>query len=188
MEVHAAQQALCLSCGLCCDGTLFGSVPLKAADVLVPLQAGGIEIQAKETEQHFSQPCAAYQQGCCQVYINRPANCRMYRCQLLKKYGSEAISWAEAQQRIGRVQTIKETLRTELARIVPDGNRMSVVAVLSLAPTHRELAAAPDLLKTWAPVMLRLSALLDCLQTHFQLGPRRQDNESDRQPFFDVKE
>ena len=174
MEAHASQQALCQSCGLCCDGTLFGSVPLKAADVPVPLRAGGIEIQAKETEQYFNQPCAAYRQGCCQVYTSRPANCRTYRCELLKKYEISAISWAEAQQRIGRVQALKETLRTELARIVPEGNLMSVVAVLGVVPTHGELAADPDLLKTWAPVMLRLSALLDCLQTHFQ--PPRQDN------------
>ena len=174
METHAPQQALCVSCGFCCDGTLFGSVPLQAADVLVPLQAGGIEIQAKETEQYFNQPCAAYRQRCCQIYTSRPATCRKYRCELLKKYEIAAISWAEAQQRIGRVQTLKETLRTEVARIVPDGNRMSVVAVLSLVPTHRELAADPDLLKTWAPVMLRLSALLDCLHTHFQ--PPRQDH------------
>ena len=94
------------------------------------------------------------------------------RCELLKKYGSGAIAWAEAQQQVGRVQTLKETLGTELARIVPDGDRMSVLAVLSLVPTHPELAADPHLLKTWAPVMLRLSALLDRLQTHFQ-PPRR---------------
>ena len=174
MDTHATQQALCLSCGLCCDGTLFGSVPLKAADVLVPLQAGGIEIQAKETEQYFTQPCAAYRQSCCQVYTGRPASCRKYRCQLLRKYESGAISWAETQQRIGRVQTIKETLRTELVRIVPEDNRMSVVAIVGLVPTHGELAGDPDLLKTWAPVMLRLSALLDCLHTHFQ--PPRKDN------------
>ena len=174
MEAHAREEGLCLSCGFCCDGTLFGSVPLKAADVLVPLEVGGIEIQANQTEQYFKQPCAAYRQGCCHVYTSRPANCRKYRCQLLKKYGSAAISWAEAQQRIGRVQTLKEAVRTELARIVPDGNRMSVLTVLSLVPTHRELAADRDLLNTWAPVMLRLSALLDCLQTQFQ--PPRQDN------------
>lgn len=172
MEAQATQQALCLSCGLCCDGTLFGRVPLKASDALVPLHAGGIEIQANETKQYFKLPCAAYRQGCCQVYTGRPATCRKYRCELLKKYESGAISWAEAQQRIGRVQTLKDTLRAELARIVPEGNRMSVVAVLSLVPTHGELAADPDLLKTWAPVMLRLSALLDCLQTHFQ-PPRK---------------
>jgi Putative zinc- or iron-chelating domain len=168
METHATPQALCLSCGLCCDGTLFGRVFLRAADVLVPLQAGGIEIQANDTKQYFEQPCTAYRQGCCQVYTGRPATCRTYRCELLKKYESEAISWAETQQRIGRVQTLKETLGTELGRIVPEGNRMSVIAVLTLVPTHEELAADPDLLKTWAPVMLRLSALLDCLRTHFQ--------------------
>ena len=174
MEADATQQALCLSCGFCCDGTLFGQVPLKADDFLVPLQAGGIQIQTKGTESFFKQPCTAYQQGCCQVYTGRPASCQKYRCQLLRKYERGAVSWAEAQQRIGRVQTLKESLRTELARIVPDGNRMSVVAILSLVPTHPELAADPDLLKTWAPVMLRLSALLDCLHTHFQ--PPRQNH------------
>ena len=173
MEAQPTPQSLCLSCGFCCDGTLFGQVPLKAADILLPLQAGGIQIQTKGTESFFKQPCTAYEQGCCQVYADRPASCRKYRYELLRKYGSEAISWAEAQQKISRAQMLRELVMTELARAVPEDHRMSVVAVLNLAPAHKELAADPILLKTWGQVLLRLSALLDCLQTHFQ--PPRQD-------------
>ena len=173
MDAQPTQQSLCLSCGFCCDGTLFGRVPLKADDILLPLQAGGIQIQTQGTDSFFGLPCTAHQQGCCQVYAGRPANCRKYRCELLKKYESGTVSWAEAQQKISRVRMLREMLMTELARVVPEDHRMSVVAVQKLAPAHKELAADPVLLKTWGQVLLRLSALLDCLQTHFQ--PPRQD-------------
>ena len=61
----------------------------------------------------------------------------------------------------------------ELERIVPDGSRMAVLAVHQRVPTKKALAADPDLRKTWAPVMLLLSALRDCLHTHFQTPPEK---------------
>ena len=44
MNIEVTSQELCLSCGFCCDGTLFGSVPLAAADAPTPLQAAGIQV------------------------------------------------------------------------------------------------------------------------------------------------
>jgi Fe-S-cluster containining protein len=172
MEACAADQALCRSCGFCCDGTMFASVPLEAADLLAPLQARGIEIQTNETKHSFMQPCGAYADNCCQIYADRPSTCRKFRCELLKKYASGARSWEEAQQTIGRALALREALRAELARIVPDGGQMSVTAVLNIVPTHEALTADRDFLKTWAPVMLRLVALLDCLGRNFH-SPRK---------------
>lgn len=167
MDPASTQQALCLSCGLCCDGTLFGTVPLKAGDDPLPLQAGGIRLQVQQTGQSFKLPCTAYQHGCCQVYANRPLNCVNYRCQLLKRYTRGEVAWVEAQQRIARAKALRETLHTELARI-QDSTETSLIAILSLVPTHQALTDDPDLRTLWAPVMLRLSALLDCLYNHFQ--------------------
>lgn len=180
METHLAPQELCLSCGICCDGTLFGGVNLKAGDLLAPLQAGGILIQTKETQQSFKQPCAAHRQGCCQVYADRPSTCRTYRCELLKKYEDGVVSWTEARAKIGRAQRLRQTIETEMSRLVPECGRMSVVAISRSVPARAELAANPDLRKNWAPLMLHLAALLDCLQTSF-LQPRK-DRENDNSP------
>jgi hypothetical protein len=45
---------------------------------------------------------------------------------------------------------------------------MSTAGVLKLAPTTQELRDNPTLLKKWAPTLLNMSALLDCLKTHFE--------------------
>jgi Fe-S-cluster containining protein len=168
MEAVTSSQALCLSCGFCCDGTLFSTVPLVAADALAPLRASGIEIQINAAKSGFSQPCAAHRDRCCQVYENRPASCRNYRCELLKKYERGDVSWHDAQERISRVKALKDTLATELVRIVPDAGRWPVAVVSKFVPTPQDFGADGDLLKNWAPVMLRLAALHDSLQRHFR--------------------
>lgn len=180
------QQSLCLSCGLCCDGTLFGKVPLKPSDILPPLEAAGIEIQSKETKKSFKQPCVAFQKNCCQVYADRPTNCRKYRCELLKNYESGNILWEEAVKKVNRAREIRKMCRTELSQNLPEGSLMSIAAILRIMPEHEEMIADPELLKKWGTTMLRLSALLDYLQTHFQ-SPRpakdlqeEQENPADR--------
>jgi hypothetical protein len=177
MNAGASSQTLCLSCGFCCDGTLFGSVPLEAADTLTPLEVAGIAIHVDEAETFFMQPCDAHREGCCQVYENRPANCRKYRCELLKKYESGGVSWDEAQQRIAHVRALKDTLAAELAPLVPHAGRWSIMSWVARAPTQRELAADLDLLSKWAPVMVRVAELLGALQQHFR-SPRQTVDQS----------
>ena len=179
-EETTAPQSLCLSCGICCDGTLFDTVPLKPADFLPPLEAAGIKIQKGKKEGFFSQPCAAFRQNCCQVYHDRPTNCRKYRCKLLKKYESGEISQADAQQRIKRARELKKMLEEEFAVIFPESRHLSLPAAKKLLPENSEMIADPILLKKWGKAMLNLSALLDCLQTHFQ--PPREVKDSPEKP------
>jgi Fe-S-cluster containining protein len=168
MEDPNIKPPLCQSCGFCCDGTLFSTVPLETADALPPLEAGGIKIRMAEKGPYFQQPCAAYQHGYCQIYADRPSSCRKYRCKLLKQYESETVSWDEAQERIARVRKLKEFLMDEQARVPGIGSEMSVAALRNTTPPHAKLAKDPALLKTWAPLTMRLALLLDFLQMHFQ--------------------
>lgn len=178
VKAPTEQQSLCLSCGLCCDGTIFGRVQLKEGDQPIPLQAGGIQILKKGDASYFKQPCLAYQQNCCQVYADRPANCQRYRCALLKKYERGEVSWDDARQRIDRVRELKSRLKSEMVGIFPDSYQMSLPQILKAAPEQKELATNPALLKTWGQAMLLLSALQDCIQQHFQ--PPRKTNDSSK--------
>jgi len=117
------------------------------------------------------QPCDVHRDGRCQVYEDRPVNCRQYRCELLKKFERGALSSDDAQRQIERVRALKETLTADLARIVPDAGRWSVISWMTRVPTQRQLAADPELLSTWAPVMVRVAELLDTLQRHFRSRP-----------------
>lgn len=77
---------LCLSCGLCCDGSLFWAVPVKQGEnVPAPLDADG----------RLRQPCACFN-GACTIYAERPAACRTFDCRVLQtvQAGRRDDAWA----------------------------------------------------------------------------------------------
>lgn len=177
------QKSLCLSCGLCCDGTIFEKAPLESGDDPAPLKIAGFEIRTKVTKEKkirkfFSLPCVEFQQNCCRIYNDRrPAICSRYRCDLLKKHESGEIDRQEAEQKISRVLELREIVKIELEQILPGSGKLPITAVLKVIPQPEEMTADPKLLKKWSAVMLNLSALLDCLQTYFQ-PPRRKSKGS----------
>lgn len=102
--------SLCLSCGLCCDGTLFSTVPLEAGEAArlkgrVSLVRGGGAMK---------QPCRALEGVSCRVYEERPATCRKFRCLALQQVEAGEVSEADAQAFIAEVfarrRRIAETL------------------------------------------------------------------------------
>ena len=87
-------EAICLACGLCCDGTIFARVKLQPEDDLGRLESLGLTLVQPRSRQgalprpgrrpHFNQPCAALE-GCrCRIYEQRPCYCRQFECLLLK--------------------------------------------------------------------------------------------------------
>jgi hypothetical protein len=98
---------LCLSCGLCCDGTLFELARAKP-DERPHLQDLGLGyIEDSDGRTGFRQPCPAFE-GCCSVYEARPSVCRRFRCNLLAKVIEGALPIEEAE---GIVETAKGLVR-----------------------------------------------------------------------------
>jgi Fe-S-cluster containining protein len=102
--------ALCLECGLCCNGVIFADVQLQPGDDPVRLQALGLSIHSKNgprpapgsrrkpnsIRRKFAQPCTAFE-GCrCRVYAERPEHCRAFECLLLKSVKAGRIQPAAA--------------------------------------------------------------------------------------------
>ena len=80
---------LCLSCGLCCDGSLFWAVPVEQGEeVPVQLDAAG----------RLRQPCTCFD-GTCTIYAGRPAACRKFDCRVLQtvRAGRRDDAWAREQ-------------------------------------------------------------------------------------------
>lgn len=177
-EIITDQQSLCIFCGICCDGTLFGKAPLTPFDNLEPLTNAGIEILTKDTKKSFKLGCAAFREHCCGVYAERPTICRSFRCELLKKIDHGEILWSEARQKIVRVQKIREKLKTELLKTLPKYAEISVPALRKLMPEQQEIIADPILSKKWANVSMCLSILLDCLRTDFRSVTKNKDSAS----------
>jgi len=86
---------LCLACGLCCDGNLFTQVPVRS-DELERVRRRGLPILERSNGHVLPQRCAALD-GCrCEIYDDRPAACRGYRCMLYAAMGEGEVSLPEA--------------------------------------------------------------------------------------------
>lgn len=159
-EVQPSRESdLCRSCGLCCDGTLFGFVKIQPEDAVEPLRLAGITITTGETTPRLTLACAAHRDGCCQVYADRPSNCRSYQCKLLTRFSKGVITWDDAQEPMGRMRRLRAQLRAEAERVRPGLGSMSVVGIGKIVPPLETLKADGDLHRLWAPVMLRLVAI-----------------------------
>jgi Fe-S-cluster containining protein len=173
--------ALCRSCGLCCDGTLFGDVTLDGGDPRPPLEAAGIVLQEREGATSFTQPCAAFRDRCCQVYPDRPMNCRHYRCVLLKQCESGEVSWEEGHQKVARALALIRALEDSVHQTDPSLAGTSVADLTSRMPTTDEMSSQPQLRTAYGPPMLRFATLRAYLKKHFEpKSYRAPEDEADR--------
>ena len=109
-SVASSSQSLCLTCGLCCDGTLFWGLPLKPDDDVTPLKAIDINIVSDNDLTILKLPCAAHKNCTCTVYANRPQACRTYKCKLLKRLERDDTSWQSALEIINKVKSLKNEM------------------------------------------------------------------------------
>jgi len=68
--------ALCLQCGMCCDGVLFADVRPEPGDHSPLFSDGRVRV---------TQPCPAFAAAtcACTIYAERPARCRKFECRQL---------------------------------------------------------------------------------------------------------
>ncbi len=91
--------SLCLECGLCCDGTLFGYVVKEGggprAATLLPAKQPGC----------FSQPCNALGARGCSIYEDRPTACRTFNCTVLTAHELGDATLDEAREAIAELKS-----------------------------------------------------------------------------------
>jgi hypothetical protein len=95
--------ALCQSCGLCCDGTLFARVPLREGEV-VPLLVAAVTTPTNA--RFIPQRCAALEGTTCRCYAGRPLACRQFECSLLIAVRDEEVSLAEARAMVEKARAL----------------------------------------------------------------------------------
>ncbi|MES2470544.1 MAG: YkgJ family cysteine cluster protein [Verrucomicrobiota bacterium] len=96
-----AAAALCLDCGLCCNGVLFDQVRLVAGDNAKALSARGLKLKQRS---FFNQPCTALCGSQCTIYGDRPARCRKFECRQYQLVAAGEIPAASAAGLIGEVR------------------------------------------------------------------------------------
>ncbi|MHB8875500.1 MAG: YkgJ family cysteine cluster protein [Myxococcaceae bacterium] len=97
---------LCRGCGLCCDGSLFSHVGLEPED-LERLRALGIPTATRSTGSVvLPQRCSALKGYDCQIYPDRPASCRAYKCMLATALLEKEVTLEEAQAEVAKAHRL----------------------------------------------------------------------------------
>ena len=101
---------LCISCGMCCDGTLFNKGNIKDNDDKAFIESIGIEVFHEKGKDFFRQPCNQFK-SCCTIYDKpRPSVCNNFFCDPLKKYQKNEINWEIAESQVLKALNIKNQI------------------------------------------------------------------------------
>lgn len=144
----APSEALCTRCGFCCDGSLFGHVPIgddEAERLPAPLVA--VPREGEKTRLAFLQPCAAFG-ATCTVYGDRPKTCRTYRCELLKAIEAGTQTYETAHTIVARVRERRVEIERRVGEPFEQAKRSLVLnasrdvdAFLTLLAVEKDLDA-----------------------------------------------
>ncbi len=114
-------EELCLSCGLCCDGTLFDLVKLEPGDDAQKLRALGLPIKVSRGQTpiaRFPQPCSALcEDRTCRLYANRPQQCRTFECRVFKDAHTGRIPFPAALRLVSRARRRANKVRQLLREL-----------------------------------------------------------------------
>ena len=106
-----AEQAICVTCGFCCDGTLFDHA------VLQPGEKGNLPEYMErsyfknEKGEYFRLPCEYFNENC-SIYDQKKAHiCSAFRCQLLKDFSKKKITQSNAKKVVRNAKDQRKILR-----------------------------------------------------------------------------
>lgn len=123
-QAPLGEQEICVTCGFCCDGTLF------AHALLNPGEKGNLPEKIEENlfsaaeRDYFHLPCR-YFNGRCSIYDRQRADvCGSYRCQLLRDFSDCIITYGQALGIVERARQVRSELMEQYSLLT--GKRDSV--------------------------------------------------------------
>lgn len=125
--------ALCVECGLCCDGSLFRFLPVEPAEV-ERYRSLCLPVVTQSGRLAMPLPCSKLEARCCTVYADRPTGCRTFVCHLGRRLELGDASFAEALKIVREAQRRIEVLRTAWPGPEPVVQRATQAATLDQAP------------------------------------------------------
>lgn len=117
---HAASNALCQACGLCCRGIWFSHVKLDDKEV-AQAQRIGLPVEVSDGSAGFQQSCVLHNGTGCTAYQTwRPRRCVEYRCLLLNQLDAGEVSFEDALRHVTEARAMADRVQGE-AGLLPGG-------------------------------------------------------------------
>ena len=124
-KLESAISALCVSCGLCCDGTLFKQANLKDKKDSALADSLGLKVIEKQGKEAFLQPCHHFK-SCCTIYQQpRPKVYGNYYCQPLTELKKGVLTLEDASALIERAVRLKQQF-TQACQSFPEFANQSI--------------------------------------------------------------
>lgn len=124
------EQAICITCGFCCDGTLFSHATLRpgeSGNLPEKIEQNYVIINGKE---FFKQPCL-YFNGRCTIYNEEKAFvCSSYRCQLLRDFADHRISLQNALKVVREAVIIRNEIMQQYKEVSGNCSNVSFSQLL----------------------------------------------------------
>jgi len=136
----ADESRLCLSCGLCCSGTVFSTITLDSDEPGRAEQAGFTLVRDPASGSlGAAQPCPQLEGTACRLYgAWRPRACGGYACKVLEGLRGGALSTEEALAQIARI-------KARIAQLLPAMGERSLRELLAeAAELTRSKAITPE--------------------------------------------
>ena len=164
---------LCVSCGMCCDGTYLAWAPVVDSDDITGLQSVNHPVEFSEPRgTHFTLPCPALVDKCCTVYGHRPAICPTYRCDLLNRYAAGGIAKADALAAISDTLAARDKVRPALYERLGVTRPTSMFTLYEALDAERDGAADPGASRAAdSDLMADIGLLNYLLSKHFRTLP-----------------
>lgn len=160
-----AEQEICVTCGFCCDGTLF-----KHA-ILEPGEQGNLPTKiekqyGKQNEsEFFTLPCA-YFDGKCTIYDQKRASiCGAFRCRLLKNLSKGRVTHANALQTVAGTKALRNEIFQLYADLTGATCSPGFMGLLDELPTLHQTYAADSTKSRQVSLLVLKCGLLDTLLT-----------------------
>ncbi|MDP2274292.1 MAG: YkgJ family cysteine cluster protein [Archangium sp.] len=143
--------ALCVECGLCCDGTLFRFLPVEPHEV-AQHEALNLPVVNQSGRLAMRLPCSKLEARCCTVYKERPGGCRKFVCHLGHRLEQGEVEFPKALELVREAQRRLEVLRTTWPGPEPVLQRATQQAARGKSPNDASLTALEsvhDFLDEW---------------------------------------
>lgn len=155
------ESRLCLSCGLCCDGTLYEDAKIREDEVADVERIGLKTGRNAEGHATFLFACSYLDGACCSRYDQwRPSVCGKYFCRVQEKARRNELAEDQAFERIAKARRLAADVKAALPAGMPIVEARHLFARLA--------ARQPDLSPEEAQFVVKMFVLERFLDAEFR--------------------